>query len=135
MASLDGASRLPDGHLSLAEGPVAWLADNHQKGVSSLPAVTIHSTPAFAAAHLESDPAVWTPLLGAAAAPHLDANIVGAVGHRWRYAMPTQTLDIGAVSFGDQVPVVVAGEVFVAAKVEGAYRSGLAAAREIIEQS
>jgi predicted NAD/FAD-dependent oxidoreductase len=56
MARLDGPSGLPAGHLSLPDGPIAWIADNHHKGVSAVPAVTIHSTPGFAADHLEEDP-------------------------------------------------------------------------------
>ena len=128
LAQLDRASDLPDGHLSPSSGPIAWLADNEQKGISSLPALTIHSTPEFAAAHLEADPEEWIPILCERASPHLDANIIGAAGHRWRYAQPRTTLQSGAVGFRSGGPVVLGGEVFAGARVEGAFQSGLAAA-------
>jgi len=128
LARLDGPSGLPDGHLSLSSGPIAWLADNQQKGISPLPALTIHSTPEFASTYLEADPAEWTPILCAAASPRLGANITAATGHRWRYAQPRTTLQDGAVGFHAGGPVVLAGEVFAGARVEGAFQSGLAAA-------
>ena len=45
MAVLDGPSRVPPpGGLALSEGPISWIADNQQKGVSATPAVTLHAT-------------------------------------------------------------------------------------------
>ncbi|RZV48582.1 MAG: FAD-binding protein [Acidimicrobiales bacterium] len=128
MAQLDGPSGLTDGHQSLSEGPVAWIADNHQKGVSASPAVTVHSTPEFAAAHLDADPERWAPLLSEAAGLHLESEIIEATTHRWRYAQPLNTFDVGAIGFHASFPVVLAGEVFSGARVEGAYTSGVAAA-------
>jgi predicted NAD/FAD-dependent oxidoreductase len=133
MAQLTAPSELPDGHRSFDSGPIAWIADNQHKGVSSVPAVTIHSTASFAAAHLESDPADWRQLLVDHAAPHLTGTISEATSHRWRYSEPKHTLDIGAVVLRDKAPIVLAGEVFAGAKVEGAYLSGLAAADMLLE--
>ena len=48
MAVLAGPSRLsPPGGLAPASGPIAWIADNHVKGISAEPAITIHATHAF----------------------------------------------------------------------------------------
>lgn len=127
MARLDGPSGLADGHRAPDDGPVAWLADNHHKGTSPGPAVTIHSTPEFAAAHLDEPPDGWVDALCAAAATHLDAPITAAVGHRWRYSMPRTTLDRGWAAV-DRAPVLLAGEAFAGARVEGAYLSGVAVA-------
>lgn len=132
MAVLDGPSGLPDGHLALRDGPVAWIADNQHKGVSRTPTLTIQSTAAFADEHLEADPSSWVDSLTDAAAPHLEAGIVEASGHRWRYSQPRTTFDVGAVRFDAGVPVVLAGEVFAGAKVEGAFTSGRAAAHLLI---
>jgi predicted NAD/FAD-dependent oxidoreductase len=129
MASTDGPSGLPEGHLAPeGEGGVAWIADNRHKGTSAEPAVTIHSTPEFADAHLEADPAEWVPLLCRLAGAHLKAPILDAVGHRWRFASPRTTFASGAVAFDAGIPVVLAGEVFAGARVEGAFSSGVAAA-------
>lgn len=128
MATLDHQSRLPHGHLALSSGPIAWMADNQHKGVSEIPALTIHSSAEFAAEYLEASPEVWVPLLRSAAGEHIDASIVSAVGHRWRYSLPRRTIDVLVAPIDAAVPVVLAGEVFAGARVEGAFLSGHAAA-------
>lgn len=133
MAILDGESGLADGHASVGDGSIAWIADNHHKGVSPVPAVTIHSSAPFAADHLDDDVARWTAELAAAAAPALGASIVEAQGHRWRYSQPRTTLGSGCAVVGGPVPVILAGEVFAGARVEGAFLSGRAAAARLLE--
>jgi len=134
MARLDGPAGLPQGHLALGNGPIAWIADNQHKGTSPVPAVTIHSTAAFAGARLDDDPTVWTTELVEAAFDHLGASVVEAAGHCWRFAMPRSTLDEGWTEAESDVPLLLAGEVFAGARVEGAFLSGLAAGRELAEQ-
>ncbi len=135
LALLDGPAGLDYGHVAPGAGPVAWIADNQHKGVSPIPAVTIHSTPAFAADHMEEPPERWVALLAAAARPHLSGRITEAAGHRWRYSMPRHTLDTGCAPFAaGGVPVVLAGEVFAGARVEGAFTSGRAAADWLTER-
>lgn len=133
MAELDGDSGLTEGHASVSRGPVAWLGDNHHKGVSGVPAITIHSTPSFARHHLEDPPEVWVPLLVGAAGSLVDAEVTGTRGHRWRYAQPVDTFDSGCAVVDTRL--VLAGEVFAGAKVEGAFLSGGAAADAILERS
>ncbi len=132
MATLDAPSELPDGHLAQPAEHVAWIADNQHKGVSELPAVTIHSTADFAASHLDGDPARWTRELCEQVQDRLAGAIVAATGHRWRYAEPTTTFDIGSVAVAADRPIVLAGEVFAGAKVEGAFLSGRAAAEQML---
>ncbi len=126
MLILDGPSGLPDGHLALAEGPIAWMADNQHKGVSPVPAVTVHASPDFSREHLEQEPSEWLPLVVAAAAGHLGAKVVEAHGHRWRYSIPTNPGTEAAIEVAPGI--VVAGEALAGARVEGAFLSGLAAA-------
>ena len=133
MAQLDGLSDLPDGHRSFDAGPIAWLADNQHKGISSIPAITVHSSAAFSAQHLEDDPAEWSQILVEHVASHLAGAVVGVTAHRWRYAEPQSTLDAGAVILDGGAPVVLAGEVFAGAKVEGAFCSGIAAADMLLD--
>ncbi len=128
LAQLSGPAGLDDGHLALGDGPVAWVADNQHKLVSAVPAVTIHSSAEFAAGRLDADPDAWTAELVAAARPHLASSVVTAIGHRWRYSLPRQTLDVGALAVPAPRPLVLAGEAFAGARVEGAFTSGRAAA-------
>lgn len=133
MAHLEGPSGLPDGHLTVGENGIAWLADNAHKGTSPAPSVTIHSTPGFAADHLEADPSPWVGRLVEAAQIHLHNRVTAAVGHRWRYAEPTAVFDTGSLVLQTSPPLVLAGEVFAGAKVEGAALSGLSAARKVAD--
>ncbi len=134
MAELDQPSGLADGHAAFGSGPVAWIADNQHKGISTVPAVTIHSSAAFALEHLEANATAWTRALVTNAAPHLAGTIIAATGHRWRYSQPRRTRDDGSRLLSGTAPIVLAGEVFAGAKVEGAYLSGVSAARSVLEQ-
>ena len=107
---------------------MAWIADNRHKGVSTAPTVTIQSSAEYAAEHFDSAPDVWSAELVRTAQPHLASRIIDTIPHRWRFAQPAHVLDIGAIRIDAVAPVVLAGEAFAGAKVEGAFRSGLAAA-------
>lgn len=133
MARLDGPGGLESGHASFHEGPIAWIGDNHHKGISGVPAVTIHSTGEYAEANLESDTASWTLELAEAAADVMGAKVLEATPHRWRLSRPVATLDIGAMRAWPGSPIVLAGEAFYGARVEGAFLSGKEAARLIVE--
>ncbi len=133
MAHLEGPSGLPDGHLTVGDSGIAWLADNAHKGTSPAPSVTIHSSPGFAADHLEDDPSSWVHLLVGAAQSYLRCEVTAAVGHRWRHAEPAAVFDTGSIVLEASPLLVLAGEVFAGAKVEGAALSGLSAARKVAE--
>lgn len=134
MAVLDAPAMLVDGHRAFGSGPIGWMADNQQKGVSGVPAMTIHSSPEFARTHLEASPDLWMAQLLAAARPFHEGTVVHAVAHRWRFAQPQTTVDVGAVAIAAPVPVVLAGEVFAGARVEGAHTSGKVAAQLILDR-
>ena len=54
--------------------------------------------------------------------------VVAARGHRWRYSEPDTTLGDGPAWVSAPAPVVLAGEVFGGARIEGAFTSGEMAA-------
>lgn len=134
MARLSGVAGLPAGHATPENSAIAWIGDNEHKGTSPVPAVTIHSTPAFAADHLDEDPESWVPALCDAAAPLLASPIIESRGHRWRYAEPRRTFDTGAFIYEAGGPIVLAGEVFAGARIEGAFLSGRRAAAALLER-
>ncbi len=134
MAQLRDTRQIGSGYLEPSSPSIAWIGDNQHKGVSRIPAVTIHSTPRFAATHLESDTNEWLPLLVAETEERLQTHVTSASGHRWRYADPQTTLGTSFALVAGSAPIVLAGEAFVSPRVEGAYLSGLAAARAVLEQ-
>lgn len=127
LLALDAPPALPrPGGVQLTEGPVAWLGDNQAKGASSSPALTVHASPSFSRDHL-NDAAATGDLLHAAVRPWLGpARVRASELFRWCYAQPEDPSHDGAVALGDGL--VLAGDVHAGAKVEGAVRSGLAAA-------
>lgn len=132
MTVLDGPSGLPEpGAVDPVDGPIDWMADNQRKGVSTVPAVTIHATAEFSAAHWDdSEDEIADALLSAAA---LDADPVPGRRslQRWRYARPSVEHPDRCLMVAGAAPLVCAGDAFGGAKVEGAALSGLAAADSI----
>lgn len=132
MVVLDGASGLAaPGAVDPVDGPIDWMADNRVKGVSAVPAVTIHATAAFSRANWEStDDEIAEVLLTAAA---LDAHAVPGARYvqRWRYARPSVEHPDRCLVLDGPAPLVCAGDAFGGAKVEGAALSGAAAADAI----
>jgi renalase len=132
LAVPDGAPRLPNGGaLRLADAEVSWLADLHAKGTSPVPAVVVHGSPEVSRRLWAASDAEVADRLLAAARPHLGVGATAVHVHRWRYATPT-----GPPPGGDQLtltttapaPVAFAGDAFAGGRVEGALRSGRAAA-------
>lgn len=131
---LDGPGGLPDpGGLKLAEGPAAWIGDNYRKGISpGVHAVTVHSTAAFARAHWDSPDAVRLPLLREAAAPFLQAAIVDAAVHRWRYNVPLNPWEDGpGYYWSEEFALGLAGDGFGGPRIEGSALSGIRLGRHL----
>jgi renalase len=139
LARPDGPTALaPRGAIRLASEPVAWLTDNLLTGASDTPAVTVHATAAFSRARWDDPDAEVSRDLLAAAAPTLGTTATGVYVHRWRYAAPLGPppeaaggIDPEAPALLDAVdgaPLAIAGDGLTAGRVEGAARSGLAAA-------
>jgi renalase len=123
----------PPGAIQFADdtsGPIAWLADNQQKGISPLPALTVHASGRFSRAHLNQPADTVAGLLCEAVRPWIGAaEIVEQSLHRWKYARPTTVLDRPLVAARHDPPIVCCGDAFAGPKVEGAASSGLAAGR------
>jgi renalase len=135
LAVLDGPSALGGpGAVQEPGGTVAFVADNQAKGVSAVPALTLHATAAWSLEHWDHDrEAVHRDLL-AMAAPYLGrAQVLESQVKRWRFATPrTPWPDPCWVAPDAPAPLVLAGDAFGGPRVEGAARSGLAAARALL---
>lgn len=136
LAVLDADPALPPpGGVQFASGPVRWLADNGRKDVSAWPAATLHASGPWSAAWHDAADDVVGPTLLAWLRPWLSTAAVATWQiKRWRYAQPRDLVEQASLMADvDGAPVAFAGDAFGHARVEGAARSGLAAAETLLD--
>lgn len=136
MAVLDGPTKLEyPGALALEQGPIAWISDNHKKGASPVPAITIHASGEYSASHFNYDRlAVGKELIENARPLFGNANVLDFQVHGWLYSKPTTTDNDPSLllSDGQNMPaLVLAGDAFAGPRFEGAVLSGWSAAAQI----
>lgn len=137
LVQLDGPSQIPPpGALHIENGPISWIADNYQKGISPSPrSVTIHANGEWTQQHFDESQEAIIALLLEAARDYLGANAVKSEAHLWRYAKPLTTHPAPCLTLNKPAPLVFAGDAFVSPgagpRVEGAALSGLAATRSL----
>ena len=123
----------PPGGIQFAGGPISWLADNQQKGISAVPALTVHASGGFSRQHFDRSPEQVVAALIDLVRPWIDGDpstaIVGQSLHRWKFAAPTTIIPAPLVAAVRSPPIVCCGDAFGGPKVEGAALSGLAAGR------
>ena len=123
---------LAPGGIALENESLVWLADNYQKGISPNGyAVTLHATPKFSDTHWDSDDAEIADKLFKAASDYLGSPPIQYQVHRWRYSLPKTFYHQPYLAL-TELPLVLAGDAFVAPKIEGAMLSGIAAGESII---
>ena len=111
--------------------PFGFIGDNHAKGISPIPAVTFHATQPWSADHWDDDVDALRAALLERAAPWIgDASVIEAQVKKWRFAGPVEPWP-DACWVDEEHRIVLAGDLFAGPKVEGAFRSGLAAAAAI----
>ncbi len=114
-------------------GPIAWIADNKQKGISTVPALTIHADGAFSRRHFDSPPEEVMAMLIDHARPWIDGDPATAVIekslHRWKFALPTTLIAEPLLAIVHTPPIACCGDAFAGPRVEGAASSGMAAGR------
>jgi hypothetical protein len=119
------------GGVQSPDGTFQFIGDNKAKGVSDVPALTFHFSPAFSAERFDNDPDALHAELLDAVSPWLgEARIVESQVKKWRFATPRRVWPEPCWT----VPgtrLVLAGDACAGPKVEGAALSGLAAARAV----
>lgn len=135
LATLDRPSGIPaPGGLQTNNKVISWLADNFQKGISQIPAVTIHASPEFSQTHLNRDLNAAGRLMLEAAAQYLQpATVLDWQVHRWRYSLAYQRYPLPFFQAAIAAPLLFGGDGFGIGNVEGAYLSGLAMAERLLE--
>jgi renalase len=136
MAVLDTPSTLENpGALALDQGPIAWISDNHKKGASPLPALTIHASGEFSQVNFNRDRTeVGKELIELARPLFGNASISDFQVHGWLYSKPTTTDDEASFLLSASLkmpPLVLAGDAFAGPRFEGAVLSGWSAAEQL----
>jgi len=133
LALLEKPSNIPSpGGLNLENDSLAWLASNYQKGISPHGyGVTLHGTPNFSDTFWDRSDEEVSQKLFDIASEWLTFPIIKYQVHRWRYSLP-KTFYPEPCLVLPELSLVMAGDAFVAPKIEGAIMSGLAAAKAII---
>ena len=136
MALLDGPGEVPDpGGVQVGSDPLFWVADNKKKGISGVPAVTVHAGPEFSREHAHSDDATIARLLLDEAKDYVRTGVRETAVYRWEYSQPTNPHDEPFVYVEGPPPLIFCGDAYAGPKVEGAVTSGLAAARKLLESA
>ncbi len=135
LAVLDAPSHLPEpGALQLQGEPIAWIADNHRKGIShDAYTITIHAGAEFTRQYWEAEHEFVAGKLLAAASAWLGGSVQSWQVHRWRYSQPRVVHPEACLLVNETAPLMFAGDGFGAPRVEGAGMSGLIAADKIVE--
>jgi predicted NAD/FAD-dependent oxidoreductase len=136
LAVLDRPAVVPGpGGVQAPGDGLAWVGDNSAKGISDVPALTVHASPAWSLDHWEDGSAAVDGLLRDAARPWLgDAEIIESQVKRWRFATPVRSWPDACWRAPEHdATLVLAGDAFGGAGVPGpsmeaAALSGLAAA-------
>jgi renalase len=112
--------------------PVAWLADNMQKGISpNQPTVTLHASHDFSQAHVDDpDQEALIPILLADVASYVPAELIVAEQiHRWRHSNAIKRHPDPFLAAQAHAPLFFGGDGFGNGNIEGAFLSGLALGR------
>ncbi len=135
MLSLSRPSKMPlSGYLKFEAGPVAWVADNFQKGISPLKyTVTIHASAEFSQAQFEADQNQTGQTMIDCLKEWIELDSIETVSvHRWRYSLAEKRrIEPFVICGQSSFPVLIGGDGFGMGNVEGAFVSGLKMAQHL----
>jgi renalase len=130
---LDRPSAVPPPGGVQGVAPFTFVGDNQAKGISDVPALTLHADPTWSAAHWDDDPVTTHDAMLTLARPFVgDATVVASQVKRWRFATPQAIWPDGHWSPDAHPSLTVAGDAFAGPRVEGAALSGLSAATALM---
>lgn len=114
-------------------GILSWGADNYQKGISPVSgAVTLHATAEFSRRQFDADPELVASEMLRSADLGTPQEAAAWQLKKWRYATPVNPLMSGYKALDPDGTLLLAGDAFAGARVEGAWISGVTAARQIV---
>jgi len=130
-AMVTGEMGVPWDGARVMRGPLSWVARQdtlpQRRGPERW---VLHGSSSWSTAHLEEDPAVVGQRLSQVFSDMCGRPVLSVRAHRWRYARVVSPLASEVLVEGR---VVVAGDACSGSRVEGAWRSGRAAAARVLE--
>ena len=124
MAVLEKPTEIVSGGIMLENQPVAWIADNFQKGITETPTVTIHGSGAYSAERFDDDlQKVANDMLSSVNQYVEPKNIISFQTHRWKFSNATKRYEKPFYQIENR-KVFLGGDGFGMGNVEGAFLSG-----------
>jgi predicted NAD/FAD-dependent oxidoreductase len=121
------------GAYQLSGEPIAWISDNHIKGISkNRTAITVHAGPEFSRKYWELDDKTLISTLYHTVSDWIPVVYKECQIKRWRFSQPRVIFDERTLFLSEPAPIALAGDAFGGPKIEGASLSGLAAADKIM---
>ena len=124
MAVLKQPTKIVSGGIILDNQPVAWVADNFQKGITEIPTATIHASAAYSAKRFDDDlQDVANDMLLSVNQYIVPENIVSFQTHRWKFSNATKRFEKPFYQI-ESKNIYLGGDGFGIGNVEGAFLSG-----------
>ena len=135
LVGFDQPLNLPFDALFINDGPLRWIARNHSKPGRTGPETwTLHASPEFSDQTVESDGQEIQSILLATFAQITPVRPVWTQIHKWRYALSHPTGESDEPALWDaQMRLGVCGDWLADGRIEGAWLSGQACAKRIIQ--
>jgi predicted NAD/FAD-dependent oxidoreductase len=124
MTVLKEPTAIVSGGIILENQPVAWIADNFQKGITEIPTATIHASAAYSAERFNDDlQEVAKELLLSVNQYVKSENIISFQTHRWKFSNATKRYEKPFYQIENK-NIYLGGDGFGIGNVEGAFLSG-----------
>ena len=124
MAVLNQSTDIVGGGIILENQPVAWIADNFQKGITSVPTATLHASASYSAKHFDNDlQNVAKEMLSSVNQYITSNNVQSFQVHRWKFSNAVKRYDKPFYQVENQ-NIFLGGDGFGIGNVEGAFLSG-----------
>jgi renalase len=124
MAVLKEPTEIVSGGIILENQPVAWIADNFQKGITETPTVTLHASATYSAERFDDDlQEVAKEMLSSVNQYVNTENVVSIQTHRWKFSNAMERYEKPFYQIENR-NIYLAGDGFGIGNVEGAFLSG-----------
>jgi renalase len=124
MAVLNQPTDILGGGIILENQPVAWVADNFQKGITQNPTATIHASAEYSTKHFDNDLQLVAKEMLASVNQYIKPDDIQSFQvHRWKFSNATKRYDKPFYQVENQ-NIYLGGDGFGIGNVEGTFLSG-----------